>query len=176
MRLDKVLRRFLLPGAGTSLYYFKKYRALVSPRAEVEWTPNVILGKGTQIGSFTKVKASLGPLTIGRDVEISSGCFLAAEEGGIEIGDDCLIGPNVVIVGNSYRHERLDVPIRKQGKTSRGIRIADNVWIGANSSILDGAEIASGVIVAANSVVRSSIPENVIVAGSPADIVSERKP
>jgi acetyltransferase-like isoleucine patch superfamily enzyme len=94
----------------------------------------------------------------------------------METGDDCLIGPNVSIIGNNYRYERLDVPIRLQEKYSaKGIRIGANVWIGAGCTILDGADIGSGTIVTPNSVVSHRLPENSIAQGNPARVIFTRR-
>ena len=62
MRIGTVLRRFLVPGFVVTIHAWLKYRCQVSPRAEVEITPFLKIGPGSVIGSFTKVKASDGPL------------------------------------------------------------------------------------------------------------------
>lgn len=176
MRLGTVVRRFLTPGFVVTAHAMLKYRCLVSHRAEVEITRFLSIGRGSIVSSFTKLKSAGGPLTIGRNVEIASSCFLSSHTNGVSIGDDCLIGPNVTIVGNNYRYDRLDVPIRLQEKVSpKGIRIAANVWVGAGCVILDGADIGSGAIIAPNSVVSGRIPENAIAQGNPAKVVFVRR-
>lgn len=175
MELKKVVQRFLLPSPVISLYYFLKFKCKISPKAEVEFSEFLTIGKDTQISSFTKIKASVGPLVIGDESFISTGCFISAHTGGITIGDFCLIGPNSCIVGNNHRYDRLDMPTVKQGIASKGIKIGDNVWVGAGSAILDGSEIGSGVIITPNSVVSSKIPENTIVSGNPAKVIFKRR-
>ncbi|HEV7517831.1 MAG TPA: acyltransferase, partial [Thermoanaerobaculia bacterium] len=171
-----VLRRFLLPRAWITLRAYLRFRCLVSPRAEVELSPHLSIGKGSCIGSFTKLKSADGPFTIGRNVDIATGCFLSSHTAGVAIGDDCLIGPNVSIIGNNYNYDDLETPIRLQAKTSaKGIRIGANVWIGAGSAILDGAEIGSGAILAPNSVVSGAIPENAVVQGNPGKVIFTRR-
>jgi acetyltransferase-like isoleucine patch superfamily enzyme len=176
MRVGVLVRRFLVPGWMVTVRGYLAYRCLISPRAEVEITPNLRIGRGAVIASFTKVKSADGPLRIGSHVEISNGCVITSHTAGTEIGDDVLIGPNVSIIGNNYRYDRLDVPIRLQEKVSTaGIRIEANVWIGAGCTILDGAHIGTGTIVAPNSVVASKLPPNSIVQGNPARVVFERR-
>jgi acetyltransferase-like isoleucine patch superfamily enzyme len=176
MRAATVLRRFLVPRAWITLRAYLRFHCMVSLRAEVELTPHLAIGEGSCIGSFTKVKSSDGPLTIGKNVDIATGCFLSSHAAGVRIGDDCLIGPNVSIVGNNYSYEDLATPIRLQAKTSaKGIRIGANVWIGAGCAILEGAEIGSGAILAPNSVVSSAIPENAIVQGNPGKVIFSRR-
>ena len=176
MKIGTVVRRFLTPGFVITLWGYLKYGCLISPRAEVEITSHLSIGRKSIISSFTKVKATLGPLKIGRNVEISNGCVITSHDTGTFIGDDCLIGPNVSIIGNNYHYDRLDVPIRLQGKSSaKGIRIADNVWIGAGCVILDGADIGAGSILTPNSVISGRIPEGSIAQGNPAKVIFTRR-
>jgi acetyltransferase-like isoleucine patch superfamily enzyme len=175
MRPAKFLQRFLLPSFVISLIYGFRFGAMVSPRAEVELSPLLKLGKGTKISAFTKIKATDGPLTIGARVSIGSGCFIHVGSGGLTIGDDSLISPNVSIVGSNYRYDRLDVPVHAQGETSKGVAIGTDVWIGVGCAILDGAVIGDHVIVAPNTVVSAPVPENAIVAGNPAKPIFKRR-
>jgi acetyltransferase-like isoleucine patch superfamily enzyme len=176
MKLGIVIRRFLVPGFVTTLRAYLKYGCMVSPKAEVEITPLLKIGRKSIVSSFTKLKATEGPLEIGAHVEISNGCVISSHHAGTRIGDDCLIGPNVSIIGNNYRYDRLDVPIRLQEKVSpKGIRIGDNVWLGSGCVILDGADIGSGTIVTPNSVVSHPLPENSIAQGNPAKVIFKRR-
>lgn len=174
MRLGRVAARFV-PAPIVTLIYWAKFRCFISPRAEVEVSNNLRIGPGTEIGSFTKIKASAGPLEIGPDVQIGTNCLIASGTAPSSIGRDCLISPHVVILATNYRYDRLDVPIRKQGQTSKGIRIGDNVWIGAGAVILDGAVIGDGVMIAPNSVVSSRVRPNTVVLGNPAKVIFERR-
>ena len=175
MGLSKIIRRFLVPSSFVTLSALVRWRCMISTRAEVEVSENLSVGRGTQISSFTKIKSTGGALHIGERVSIGASCFLTSDTGGIEIGDDCLISPLVAIVGGSYRYDRLDVPIREQGTTSKGIRIGKNVWIGTGAVVLDGADIGDGAIIAARSVVAAMIPENCIAQGDPATVLFKRR-
>jgi acetyltransferase-like isoleucine patch superfamily enzyme len=176
MRIGTVLRRFLVPGFVVTLHAWLKFRCQVSPRAEVEITPLLKIGRGSVVGSFTKIKATDGPLVIGSHVEIANGCVITSHEKGVAIGDDCLMGPNVSIIGNNYRYDRLDVPIRLQEKVSaKGIRVGNDVWIGAGCVLLDGADVGSGSILAPNSVVSGKVPERSVVQGNPGKVIFTRR-
>jgi acetyltransferase-like isoleucine patch superfamily enzyme len=175
MKTSDILRRFLLPSSVVSLFGYAKFRCKISPRAEVELSPHVVLGRGTQISSFVKIKASHGPLRIGERVAIATGVFIDAHEGGLEIGDDSMIGPNSVLVAVNYRYDRLDLPIQSQAKTSKGIRIGRDVWIGANVVVMDGAAIGDHTIVGPGSVVSGQLPERVVASGAPAKVVFKRR-
>ena len=176
MKIVAVIRRFLIPRLLITLWGYLKYGCLISPKAEVEITSNLSIGRGSIVSSFTKIKSADGPLRIGGNVEISNGCVITSFTAGTYIGDDCLIGPNCSILGNNYHYDRLDVPIRLQGKVSaKGIRIADNVWLGAGCVLLDGADIGAGSILTPNTVVSGRIPENSIVQGNPAKVIFTRR-
>ena len=174
MKLSKILRRFLMPGIVVTAYGLLKYKCKISPKAEVELNENLELGRGCVISSFVKIKSN-GPMKIGAEVSVGTGSFISAEAGGVEIGDYCMLGPNVTVTGNNYRYDKLDVPICQQEKTSKGIKVGSNVWIGSGCAILDGAVIGSGVIITPNAVVSSKIPDNAIAQGNPAQVIFTRR-
>ena len=175
MRLKKIIQRFLVPSSIVTLVYLWKFKCKVSPRAEVELSNNLRIGVGTEIGSFAKIKATEGELSIGSNVSIGTCCFISADVGGVIIGDDCMIGPNVSIVGNDYRYDRIDIPVSQQEKTSKGIIIGQDVWIGAGVIVTDGVHIGDHCIIAPNSVVSRSIEAMQIAQGSPATTIFERR-
>jgi acetyltransferase-like isoleucine patch superfamily enzyme len=170
-----MLRRIAMPSWIVSLVCLWKFSARVSPRAEVELTANLRLGRRCVIGSFTKIKTADGLLSIGADVAIGNHCFISAHAGGVAIGDHTMVGPGACIVGNNYRYDRLDIPISRQPTTSKGIVIGAGVWIAAGAVVLDGAEIGDGVIVTPNSVVGGRVPANTIVQGNPAEKIFVRR-
>lgn len=175
MNLLTTARRFLLPRFLVTIYFLAKYRCFVSHRAEIEPTKRFRIGRGTEVGSFTKIKATDGDLTIGAHVSIGPNCFITASSGGLTIGDDTMIAANTCIIGNNYRYDQLDVPIREQEHDSIGIKIGSNVWLGCGTIVMDGADIGDGSIVSANSVVTGKIPPNSIAQGNPATAVFERR-
>lgn len=169
------LGRFLVPRSLLSVWALVRWRCRLSPRAELEWSRNLKVGKGVTISSFCKVKSSGGPLTIGEGTQVAPFCFITSHPGGVEIGKDCLIGPSATLAGNSYRYDDLETPIRLQQQVSKGIRIGDNVWIAAGCVVLDGADIGSGTIVTPNSVVSGRVPPNSVLQGNPAKIIFTRR-
>jgi acetyltransferase-like isoleucine patch superfamily enzyme len=168
------MRRFLLPQSVANVYLMVRHRCKISLRAEIELTRNIRLGRGVTISSFVKIKAPTGPLTVGRDSGFACFCFIAADGEGIEIGDCCVIGPGVTMVSSNYVYERLDRPYMEQGHTSKGIRIGNNVWIGAGATIADGTVIGDNTIVVANSFLNRRYPSNAIVQGNPAKVILRR--
>lgn len=177
MKENKIIlgiKRILTPSFVVSFYYYWKFRGKISPKSEVDLTKKIIFGKNCVIGSFTKIKASEGILNLGDRGGIANGCFISAGEGGIHIGRNFICGPNVNIIGQNYRHGEKGMHLEDIGVVSRGIRIGDNVWIGAGSTITDGAEIGNNTIVVANSLVNRRYPDDVILQGNPAKVIFKR--
>jgi acetyltransferase-like isoleucine patch superfamily enzyme len=175
MKVSTIIRRFLIPGWYVTLASFWRFRAQVSPRAEVELSRNLRFGRGTVVSSFTKVKAADGVLRTGSKVRIATGCFLDAHAGGISIGDGVLIGPNCVIVAVTYVYSSLGVSLEDQGQTSEGITVGNNVFIGANCVLVDGSKVGDDVIITPGSVVFGSVPARSVVSGNPAKVVFKRR-
>lgn len=175
MRLAKIARRFFVPALLRTVIYGLRYRAYVSPRAEVDFTPNLVLGKGVVISAFTKIKATDGPVVIGPRVSIGAGCVLSSGTAGITVGADVLIAANTVVIANNHRYDSLERPINQQGLRSQGITIGNDVWLGANCSVVDGTNIGESTIINAGSVVSGRVPPRKILAGNPARVIFERR-
>ena len=102
---------------------------------------------------------------VGKRVFINSGCKFQ-DQGGIYIGDESLIGHNVVIATLNHFVE----PERRSGMTPKAVRIGRRVWIGSNSTILPGVTIGDNAIVGAGSVVTRDVPANAVAVGNPARV------
>lgn len=109
-------------------------------------------------------------IRLGKNVFINSGCRFQ-DQGGIIIGDGVLIGHNVVLA--TLNHD-VD-PQKRSDMFPAPIRIGNNVWIGAQVTVLPGITIGDGAIVAAGAVVSRDVPANVIVGGVPAKIIKKIK-
>ena len=102
-------------------------------------------------------------IVVGERVFVNSGCRFQ-DQGGIRIGDDALIGHNVVLA--SLNHD-LD-PAERATTIPAPIVIGDRVWIGANATVLAGVTIGDGAVVAAGAVVTRDVAPNTVVGGVPA--------
>ncbi len=103
-------------------------------------------------------------LRIGRNVFINQGCRLD-DIGGIELGDDVMLGPGVRLVSSGHP---LDPSLRRRQVTAAPIVIGCNVWIGAGATVLQGVTIGDDAVVAAGAVVTSDVAPASLVAGVPA--------
>jgi len=111
--------------------------------------------------------------SIGDRSSINRGAWINAV-GGIEIGNDVIIGPNVIITSANHRSNRTDITIREQGLMKKSVRIEDNVWIAANVTILPSVVVGTGSVIGAGAVVTKDIPPHSVAAGVPAKVVGKR--
>jgi acetyltransferase-like isoleucine patch superfamily enzyme len=105
-------------------------------------------------------------ISIGKRVFINSGCRFQ-DQGGITIGDDCLIGHNAVIA--TVQHDI--APTRRSDLIPLPVVIGQNVWLGANVTVLPGVTIGNDAVIGAGSVVTKDVPALSIAVGSPARVV-----
>lgn len=105
-------------------------------------------------------------IAIGERVFINAGCRFQ-DQGGITIGDDCLIGHNAVIA--TLQHDI--APARRTDLIPSPVVLGRNVWLGANVTVLPGVTIGDDAVVGAGSVVTKDVPAGTIVVGSPARVV-----
>lgn len=139
----------------------------------IQFGNNVSIGKNTTIECSGTMKDLGKGIVIGNNVGLGTHGFFGCA-GGIEIGDDTIFGNYVSLHSENHNFSDKSLPIRLQGVNRKGIKIGKDCWIGAKTTILDGAEIGDGCIVAAGAVVRGCFPENVIIGGIPAKIIKQR--
>lgn len=105
-------------------------------------------------------------ITVGKNVFINACCHFQ-DHGGVSLGDGCQIGHNVVFA--TLNHGL--APEDRQTTYPAPITLGKNVWVGSNSTILQGVTIGDNAVIAAGSVVTKDVPENTIVGGVPARII-----
>ncbi|MFH0846039.1 MAG: acyltransferase [Patescibacteria group bacterium] len=110
-------------------------------------------------------------LTVGDNCDLGVNNFIC---GKVKIGNNVSIGPNVNIPGANHNIKTTE-SIKTSGNEMKGTIIKDEVWIGGNSSILDGVTIEKGAVIGAGSVVTKDIPEYAIAVGAPAKVVGFRQ-
>lgn len=103
-------------------------------------------------------------MKLGRNVFVNQNCTFY-DLGGLEIGDDVMIGPNVSLITSGHPVEPSK---RRDFVVAKPIVIERNVWIGAGATIIGGVTVGENSVVAAGAVVTRDVPPNVLVGGNPA--------
>nr|WP_294871439.1 acyltransferase [uncultured Pedobacter sp.] len=112
-------------------------------------------------------------ITIGDRTGISARAYFAGQ-GGITIGNDVIMGPNVQVFSENHAFSDPNLTIKEQGVVKDPVVIGNNCWIGGGATILAGVHIGDGCVIAAGSVVTKSVAANSIVAGVPAKVIKSR--
>jgi len=182
-RLRTSMPVFISPSAIIKASNFIKVRGFISiaPHCYIDalGIEGIIFGSGVSIGRETIIVVSgslqkLGKgIKIGNNVGFSTQCYIGGA-GGVEIGDNTIFGNFVSVHPENHNYADINIPIRLQGVSHKGIKIGSNCWIGAKATILDGTVIGDGCIVAAGAVVSGKFPNNVIIGGVPARIIKNR--
>lgn len=86
----------------------------------------------------------------------------------VSIGNDVQIARGVLILTHGYDWSVLRGKYGEMLGSSGKVSIGNNVFIGANSTILKGSQIGNNVIIGAGSLVSKKLEDNMVYAGNPA--------
>lgn len=143
----------------------RKIRSSIGPYVFDKCGNNINIERCANFGAGTGI-------SIGNNSGLGINCRI---RGPLEIGNDVMMGPDVVIITSNHDISRTDVPMRLQGTLpSKKVIICNDVWIGARVVILPGVTIGNGCVIAAGSVVTHDIPDYVIAGGIPAKVIRSR--
>lgn len=107
-------------------------------------------------------------ISVGKNFYTNHNCTIL-DGAKVEFGDNVFIAPNCIF---SAAGHPLDAGQRNAGlEIALPIRVGDNVWIGANVSVLPGVTIGSNTVIGAGSVVNKDIPSGVIAVGNPCRVM-----
>ncbi|KQZ63588.1 transferase [Lysobacter sp. Root559] len=106
-------------------------------------------------------------IRVGRNVFVNQNCTFY-DLGGLDIGDDVMIGPNVSLITTGHPVEPSQ---RRAFVVAKPIVIERNVWIAAGATVIGGVTVGENSVVAAGAVVTKDVPPNALVAGNPARLI-----
>jgi acetyltransferase-like isoleucine patch superfamily enzyme len=155
---------------------------------------NLVLGKNVSISSLSRFKVGKNThidagtilecggrswCNYGGGIKIGSHTYIGYYSvllggGEIEIGSKVLISPGTVITTQGHFFEKIDKYIKDQGTCLAKIVIEDDVWIGANSTVLPGVTVGKGSVIGAGSVVNRDVPQYSVAVGVPAKVIKKR--
>lgn len=121
----------------------------------------VFIGENFRCREFIRLKCFNGELYIGDNVYFNDMCSINCREK-ITIGNNCLFGESVKIYDHDHIYNTQEL-IKDSGFHEKAIKIGNNVWIGSNSIVLRGSTIGNNVVIAAGTIVKGNIPDNVLV-------------
>ncbi len=133
----------------------------------------VVLGRWVHLGDRCSVRAHEGTLRIGDKTvlgrEVTLNCYLE-----VELGPRCLVADWVYVGDFDHRYDDLATPIKDQGLVKSPVRVGADVWVGVKASVLRGAQVGDGCVLAAHTVVKGEVAPGSVVAGVPGRVVRDR--
>lgn len=171
-------KRFVLRGrsrfsAGANVAIGDDVTVIAYSRNGVSLGDQVTIDRGAVLRATAVVRHLGVGIDVGPRTAIGLNNVLLGQ-GGIVIGADCLLGPNVSVFSENHNSDDLGRPIREQGERRDRTTIEHDVWVGAGATILAGVTVGTGSVIAAGSVVTKDVPPLSIVAGVPAKLIKQR--
>jgi acetyltransferase-like isoleucine patch superfamily enzyme len=125
------------------------------------------IGDGSRVGAFVEIQKNA---RVGRNCKISSHSFVCE---GVTIEDNVFIGHGVTFINDAY--PRATTPDgRPQTEKDWSVEptlVKKGASVGSGATVLSNVVIGENALVGAGSVVTSDVPDNAIVAGSPARLL-----
>lgn len=136
----------------------------------------IVLGNNVKIGAFSLISCTSHLSKYGKGLKIGSNSSIGdfahfGAAGGIEIGDDVIMGSFVSFHSENHNFDDSTKLIREQGVSSKGIKLGNNIWVGAKVTFLDGTVIGDNCVIAAGAVVNGVFSGNVVIGGVPAKVL-----
>jgi len=136
----------------------------------------ISIGNNSGIGDFSRLVISMSMnekgefIKIGNNVGIGEYAYLGGA-GGLEIGDDCIVGQYLSCHPENHNFDNNKELIRHQGTSRKGIKIGNNCWIGSKVTVCDGVTIGDNCVIAAGAVITRDMPSNTVIGGVPAKVL-----
>lgn len=157
--------RYLPPTNNRYFYFIRPIRSLVAGKCLDYAGKNINVEQDANFGNGSGIQ-------IGDNSGIGVRCSI---RGPLIIGDNVMMGPEVIVITSNHNFSRIDIPMNFQGSLpQKQVVIGNDVWIGTRAIILPGVKIGNGAIVGAGSIVTKDIPDYAIVGGNPARIIRFR--
>ncbi len=132
------------------------------------------IGDGSELGDGGRLETWGGQITLGASVFLGPYSVIYGH-GGVNIGDNCLVGMHCRILSSNHTVPPMGTDIRSQPNIQKSTTIGRDVWLGAGVTVLGGVNIGDGCVVGAGAVVAKDLPGGAIAYGVPAVIQGWRE-
>lgn len=177
------LRKRVFIGRGAAIYHKSHLSAgtnvILGDHVRLSCLGNegMSIGNNVNIGAYTQIIVSAGLGNLGKYVRLGSNVGIGEFSyigggGGVEIGDDVIVGQYFSVHPENHIYKDESLPIRLSGVSRQGVVIGNNCWIGSKVTVLDGVHIGDNCVIAAGAVVTKSVPSNSVAAGVPALVIN----
>ncbi len=175
--------------------HFRGRRVTVTCPSRLTLGSGVVFGDDVVVEAYSERGVHLGDgVTVARGATLSASGVLAHQgvgitvgentaigarntiwgQGGVSIGRDVLLGPNVLVVSENHGYLDPDLLIRLQPAVRAPVVVGDDCWLGAGVTVLAGVTIGPGCVVGAGAVVTADLPPRSVAVGVPARVVGTR--
>jgi acetyltransferase-like isoleucine patch superfamily enzyme len=131
------------------------------------------VGHGVFLGRGTILSCKDGDIAIGDHGNFGFYCEIFSGSS-VTVGRHGLFAAQAYLVGGGHEFEQEGLAVIDQPRSSRGITLGDNVWLGTGAKVLDGVRVGSDVVVGANAVVNADLPDGAVAGGVPARVLRYR--
>lgn len=131
-----------------------------------------VLGRRSVVESFCCINNAVGDVIIGDNTRIGLHTTVI---GPVEIGSNVNLAQGIVVTALNHNFTDCTRRIDEQGISTAKVTIGNDVWIGANATVLPGVTIGNHSVVAAGAVVTKDVPPYSLVGGVPAKILKKLK-
>jgi acetyltransferase-like isoleucine patch superfamily enzyme len=132
------------------------------------------IGRRVFLGRNTILACKDGDIVLEDGVNISYNCVVFSGSS-VRLGADALLAAFCYVVGGGHAFGRVDVPVVRQERPSRGIEVGRGAWLGTGVTVLDGVRLGHDAVVGAHAVVAEDLPPFAVAAGVPARVVRDRR-
>lgn len=132
----------------------------------INFTSRFLIKKGAKLsfGKKNRIRNNVsfrvneeGKIDVGNNCFFNDNCSINCKKQ-INIGNNCFFGPNVMMFDHDHDYKNdMNKFVKKE------IIIGNDVWIGANVTILKGVKIGDNVVIAAGTLIKTDVPSNSIV-------------
>lgn len=131
-----------------------------------------VLGRRSVVESFCCINNAVGDVIIGDNTRIGLHTTVI---GPVEIGSNVNLAQGIVVTALNHNFTDCTKRIDEQGVSTAKVTIGNDVWIGANATVLPGVTIGNHSVVAAGAVVTKDVPPYSLAGGVPAKILKKLK-